>query len=478
MKNLSHSEPLIGLPDSLSSSDFEQIFDEMSPNLLGLISVLSSSSPYVKHLIIKESLWLRGIINTDLSVAVGEILDDCRKSSLSDLSTTLRCAKRRFNLLILLADFGNLLSLSEVTERLAAFAEDITKIVIDLLVYHEFKKVDRKCFLTSFKHYPSNLSNSAARVGLITLAMGKLGSSELNYSSDIDLIFLFDEERYRPQDYSKIRKTFINIIRKFVKILSENTDNGFVYRVDLRLRPDPSSNPICMGLLAAQRYYENFGRNWERAAFIKARVIAGDNDTGFIFLQSLVPFIWRKNLDFATIEDINDIRRRIRKENRFSIGSSLLGYDIKTGMGGIREIELFVQTQQLIFGGRNKNLRIPGTVSTLKELIRSKWIKKEHGLKLIECYERLRMFEHILQLREDKQTHSIPKDLSKLNDVAILLGEQNNEKFLDHLLEILQSVHKIVGELSFQLPSPLIYNHEQIQKNAAMIQNRLPMNAT
>ncbi len=452
MKKLSLCKDLTVSAKEFCNSDIRGHLNGLPSNLFSLANNLSCFSPYIRSLIINESAWLRDIIDDDIYEVVDRVLDDCKNSDLAGLGSKLRLAKRRSNLLILLADFGKLLKLSDVTKLLSYVAENIVEISINLLVNYEFQKVDPKCFINESTYYPVDVPSAASKSGLLAVAMGKLGAYELNYSSDIDLIFLFDEDRYYPNYYSKIRSVFITVIRKFVKILSENTSEGFVYRVDLRLRPDPSSTPVCIGVLAAQRYYENYGRNWERAAFIKARTLAGDKVAGNIFLKSLSPFIWRKNLDFATIEDIADIRRRIRERSRSSTVSGLPGYNIKTGIGGIREIELFVQTQQLICGGRNKTLRLSQTVVVLEKLVSLNLIKRDTGFKLVNSYQELRNLEHILQLVDDKQTHSLPKDEKEISNIAMMLEMQSIKGFFDHISEIIANVDKTIGELFTKSP--------------------------
>ena len=431
--------------------DIRSITQKLPHELLQLVRFLSAHSPYIKQLILKESLWLHSVISIDIDIALKEVINSCWLNKSSELKSLMRIAKRRSTLIILLADFGGVLSLSEVTSALSIFADNILKLSMDVHVFNEFQRVNYSALFIGAENYPSSVDGAASKVGLLALGMGKLGSFELNYSSDIDLIFLFDEEKFYPEFYSKIRAVFIGIIRKIVNVLSEVTSEGYVFRVDLRLRPDPGSNPICIGLLSAQRYYENFGRNWERAALIKARPISGNQLLGDQFLKSLNSFIWRKNLDFAAIADINDIRVKIRKKNKVALTPNLLGYNIKTGLGGIREIEFFVQTQQLISGGKNKMLRQRSTVEALGQLTDFNWVTEGVCRKLVESYEKLRFLEHILQLIDDAQTHSIPNDLKKVEVVANLFGIGKTDVFLTQLLEMLNGVNDIVTELYSRL---------------------------
>ncbi|MDG2474486.1 MAG: glutamine-synthetase adenylyltransferase, partial [Paracoccaceae bacterium] len=405
MKQLLSVTCNIKISKALFPEDIDRKIQDLPNKLPTLIHALSSRSPYINRLICTEMDWLVGVIDNEIEDVLNQIVANCKKNLKNDTFSKLRIAKRRTNLVILLADFGNLFNLVEVTNSLSTFAENILELVMDLYVFNEFDRMDYRSLFKDKNDYPNKICYSSLKSGLCVLGMGKLGSFELNYSSDIDLIFLFDEEKYKPEFYSKIRNAFIVIIRKIVKALSEVTAEGFVFRVDLRLRPDPSSNPICIGALVAQRYYENFGRNWERAIFIKARAIAGDKTFGRKFLGSLTSFVWRKNLDFAAIEDINNIRKKIRKKTPRVLNANLLGYNIKSGLGGIREIEFFAQTQQLIRGGKNKSLRENATVNVLKQLKKTDLIIGSVEKKLIQSYEQLRFLEHILQLMEDSQTH-------------------------------------------------------------------------
>ena len=191
---------------------------------------------------------------------------------------------------------------------------------------------------------------------------------ELNYSSDIDLIVLYDPDRIHTDDADGLQNHFIRLVRALVRLIDERTRDGYVFRTDLRLRPDPGATPLALSVLAAETYYESQGQNWERAAMIKARPVAGDRAAGRDFLDRLRSYVWRRNLDFAAIQDIHSIKRQINAYH----GSGTIavgGHDIKLGRGGIREIEFFAQTQQLIWGGREPRLRVAGTVAALEALV-------------------------------------------------------------------------------------------------------------
>lgn len=282
--------------------------------------------------------------------------------------------------------------------------------------------------------------------GVAILAMGKLGAKELNYSSDIDLIVLFDPEAPALGDPLSAREIAVAAARAVVKTLNEQTADGYVFRTDIRLRPDPGVSAAAVSVRAAEAYYEAHGQNWERAAFIKARASAGDIAVGEAFLKSLRPFIWRKYLDFAAIEDIHSIKRQIHAAK----GGETIefhGHDIKTGRGGIREIEFLAQTQQLILGGKDEALRLRPTLAALSALRDAGQIADEALAKLEDNYRYLRRVEHRLQMINDEQTHKIPRDEQGAARLAAFLGEDDLEAFEARLTGVLRSTHKLFSEL-------------------------------
>ena len=224
--------------------------------------------------------------------------------------------------------------------------------------------------------------DAADAAGMFVLAMGKMGARELNYSSDIDLIVLFDETRHDPDDYADLRRGFIRVTQRLVKLLSEVTAEGYVFRTDLRLRPDPSVTPVCIATEPAEHYYESLGRTWERAAYIKARACAGAIAAGEAFLERLRPFVWRRHLDFWAIQDAQDMRLRIRAHKGLAGPVAVPGHDLKLGQGGIREIEFFTQTRQLIVGGRDAGLRQRATLPALAALADRGWVDREVATRL------------------------------------------------------------------------------------------------
>src|SRR5690606_20346489 len=234
-------------------------------------------------------------------------------------------------------------------------------------------------------------------------ALGKHGGRELNYSSDIDIVAFFDPLKPVLVDPSEATKVYSRIVQKLVGLMEDRQAHGYVFRTDLRLRPDPGSTPVALSVDAALAYYESRGQNWERAAWIKARPCAGDRAVGEAFLKELAPYVWRKHLDFATIADIQAMKRQINIAK--NVGDVRVeGHNVKLGLGGIREIEFFTQTQQLIAGGRDVSLRVRPTAEALSALAEANWISRQACDDLTRTYWFLRAVEDRLQMLRDEQT--------------------------------------------------------------------------
>ena len=260
----------------------------------------------------------------------------------------LRLAKREAALLIALADIGGVWDVVATTEALTRFADAALGAALAFLL--------RQNAHAGRLALDPEAPDPQAGCGMVVLALGKHGARELNYSSDIDLIVLYDAASAAIPAGTEPGPLFVRIAKALARILQERTSDGYVLRVDLRLRPDPASTPVALSTISAYAYYETLGQNWERAALIKARPAAGDLELGRRFLADLAPFIWRKYFDYAAIADIHAMKRQIhavRGHDRVVVP----GHDVKLGRGGIREIEFFVQTQQLIFGGRRPQMR-------------------------------------------------------------------------------------------------------------------------
>ncbi|MFN9110511.1 MAG: bifunctional [glutamine synthetase] adenylyltransferase/[glutamine synthetase]-adenylyl-L-tyrosine phosphorylase, partial [Bacteroidota bacterium] len=262
----------------------------------------------------------------------------------------------------------------------------------------------------------------------VILALGKHGAGELNYSSDVDLVAFFDPRSAIVREDLEPGPVFVRITQQLAKLLQERTGEGYALRVDLRLRPDPGSTSVAVSLPAAYDYYETLGQNWERAAFIKARPIAGDTPMGAKFLADLAPFIWRKYFDYAAIADIHAMKRQIHAV-RGHADIAVAGHDVKLGRGGIREVEFFVQTQQLIFGGRRPQLRGARTLDMLSGLHADGWVTQDAVTDLSAAYRYLRTVEHRLQMISDEQTQRLPAGDDDIEKFARFLGDPDLPAF-------------------------------------------------
>ncbi|MGN6583690.1 MAG: bifunctional [glutamine synthetase] adenylyltransferase/[glutamine synthetase]-adenylyl-L-tyrosine phosphorylase, partial [Rhizobiaceae bacterium] len=335
------------------------------------------------------------------------------------LMAGLRDLKAEAHFLIALADLAAENAAPQSTRRLSALAEVCVGAAVSFLLLD----ADRQGKLVL-----PDKANPGRGSGWIVLAMGKLGAGELNFSSDIDLIVFFDPRApaiVAPLDTSE---HFVRLTRRLVRILQDRTGNGYVFRTDLRLRPDPGSTPLAIPVEAAFHYYEGRGQNWERAAMIQARPIAGDIAAGEAFLRELQPYVWRKYLDYAAIADVHSIKRQIHA-HRGHGEIAVAGHNVKLGRGGIREIEFFVQTQQLIAGGRFPELRGRATVPMLAELASRGWITDEARDALTRQYWFLRDVEHAIQMVADEQSHTLPEDDDGLKRIAHMLGFESRNAF-------------------------------------------------
>jgi glutamate-ammonia-ligase adenylyltransferase len=261
----------------------------------------------------------------------------------------------------------------------------------------------------------------APAAGFAVVAMGKLGSRELNYSSDVDLLLLFDPSTMPRRERDDAGEAAVRIGRRMIELMQKRTEDGYVERVDLRLRPSPEVTPIVLPIDAAISHYESSALPWERAAFIRGRAAAGDLALSNRFLDSIQPFVWRRSLDFGVIEDVRQISARIR--DHFAHGATIgPGYDLKRGRGGIREVEFFVQIQQMIHGGRDPSVRSPATLDAIEALHRAGHLDDAMAGELASAYRLLRTVEHRVQMVDDAQTHLLPAEAEALDNVARLHG--------------------------------------------------------
>jgi glutamate-ammonia-ligase adenylyltransferase len=412
-----------------------------------LLASLFGNSPFLTQCCLAEPAFLmrlahRGHASTFAELVAGLNADLARRDR-PGLMAALRTARRRAALLIALADIAGLWSVEEVTRSLSAFAEA----ALNAAVRHLLSGAAAEGEIA-----PADAADPARDSGFIVLGMGKLGAFELNYSSDVDLILLYDAETVRYTGRRGVERCFTRIAHELVRILGERTAEGYVFRTDLRLRPDPGSTPPAVSRLAAMAYYESAGQNWERAALIKARPVAGDRAAGHAFLAELTPFLWRKHLDFAAIQDIHSIKRQI-DAHRGGGRIRILGHNVKLGRGGIREIEFFAQTQQLIWGGRMPELRSAATCDALAALAGAHRIADTAAAELTDAYRFLRRVEHRLQMVDDAQTHTLPADAEGLRHIATFLGFASADAFAAALRQHLGTVERHYAHLFEEAPT-------------------------
>ena len=435
----------------------------IAPGLRPLIEGTGGCSPYLLSLMGKERDWITEALTMDPDEVRRGLLLDTGSVALADLAPGLRRLKRRVALYAALADLGGVWPLEKVTGLLTDFADAAVDVALRELVSAEIRRG---------KIPGATEEDAATGAGMVALAMGKMGAGELNYSSDIDLIMLFDETRYEPGDEMDARASFIKVTRRMAAALSDVTGDGYVFRTDLRLRPDASVTPVCISMAAAERYYEAEGRNWERAAYIKARACAGDIKAGERFLDTLTPFVWRKHLDFAAIQDTHEMREKIRRHKGLHGPITLEGHNMKLGAGGIREIEFFAQTRQIVSGGRDPDLRCRGTVPALDVLAHKGWIAGETAEKLIRHYRLHREIEHRVQMINDAQTHALPNAPEGIERLAHFCGESDVKAFRADLRARLVEVEALCEP--FFKPEETATEAPQLSEKAEEIVARWP----
>ncbi|WP_262271013.1 bifunctional [glutamine synthetase] adenylyltransferase/[glutamine synthetase]-adenylyl-L-tyrosine phosphorylase [Microvirga yunnanensis] len=420
-----------------------------------LLLALADHSPFLWQLVVNDPARIAGLALAPPEEAHRAIVEkqsglfrEVRSGAMTrnDAVRAFRQNRNAHALLVALADIGGLWSTEQVTQALSDFADASVTGGVNL-VLTEAADLGRIRL--------ANPDSPGEGSGFTVLALGKHGAGELNYSSDIDLVIFFDPDATALKDPSEAATVYTRIAQQLAKLLQERTADGYVHRVDYRLRPDPGSTPTAMSLSSAYVYYETVGQNWERAAFIKARPVAGDLALGETFLKELRPFIWRKYFDFASIADVHAMKRQIHAV-RGHDEIAVAGHDIKLGRGGIREIEFFVQTQQLVFGGRRPALRGRRTLDMLKALHDEGWITDRARDELSDAYRFLRTIEHRLQMVADEQTQRLPADEDALKRFARFCGYPTTKAFATALTDqakIVQGHYALLFEEGPELAS-------------------------
>ncbi|WP_324776605.1 bifunctional [glutamine synthetase] adenylyltransferase/[glutamine synthetase]-adenylyl-L-tyrosine phosphorylase [Brevundimonas sp.] len=428
---------------------FERLADPASEQgwtglLEGAWSALApifAASPYLFGLARRWPELLRDLLAEGPDERLGRVLaaTEALTGGADDLRAPLRRLKGELHLLTALADLGGVWDLDQVTGALSRFADASVNAALRAVADDQRERGK----LVSGPDDPRG-----PVPGLFGLAMGKHGAFELNYSSDIDISLFWEPEGLIPALAEGVEpQRFVDrLAQALAALMQERTGDGYVFRVDLRLRPDPSSTPPVVAAPTALAYYESVGQNWERAAFIKARPVLGDVAAGRGFLKALTPFIWRRSLDYPAILDIQSIKRQIHV-HKTGEGLEAAGANLKLGRGGIREIEFFAQTQQLILGGRDPGLREPRTVDALAALRDAGHVEPDACADLTAAYVELRGLEHRVQMLEDEQTHSLPVDPAARARVAALTGEGDLAVFDTRVEALLVGVNRRYGEL-------------------------------
>lgn len=353
-----------------------------------------------------------GLIDDALQLALADGPD-------ADPATRLRRQREGVALVVAIADLSGRWDLERVTRALSDFADYALDAAIATAIAERMPEAEPR--------------------GFAAIALGKLGGQELNYSSDIDPIFLFDPQTLPHRDRDDVGEAAVRIGRRVIEILSARNEHGYVFRVDMRLRPSPEVTPIVLPVDAAISYYESQALAWEQAAFIRSRTCAGDMVLGHHFLDAIQPFIWRRSMDFGQIKRIGDITQRIR--SAYASGQAFgPGFDLKRGRGGIREVEFLAQAHQLIHGGRNAALRVRPTAAALNALAGAGHLGGDDAAALADSYRLLRTIEHRLQMVDDQQTHSLPDGRAALDGVAALHGLTDGAALLALLRPVVDRV--------------------------------------
>jgi glutamate-ammonia-ligase adenylyltransferase len=441
----------------------------VDPVLAEVLACFGGNSPYLAELALREPDVLRAIMTQGpdavCDLTLGRLAPIPPTLTRAETAALLRTAKRHIALTASVADIGGAWSLDQVTGALSDLAERALRIATAHLLRaaHE----DGALLLP----HPAAPDRGS---GFTVLAMGKLGARELNFSSDVDLILIFDPDAHGP-NADRLGTVFSRLARDLVALMQQRDAGGFVFRTDLRLRPDPGSTPPAISLGTALAYYEGTAQTWERAAMIKARPVAGDLALGRRFLDAIRPFVWRRHLDFAAIADIRAVKRRMDDHKDAALApdglpeARLLGHDLKLGQGGIREIEFCAQTLQLVWGGRNPALRKPATLPALQAAGLAGHLPAETVRVLCTAYDRLRQAEHRLQMVADRQTHSLPDTPAGFAAFATFLGAPSPAACAQDLLTWLRQVHAVfAGILAGPGEPPDLYRQETRTNPAAL----------
>ncbi|WP_221794850.1 bifunctional [glutamine synthetase] adenylyltransferase/[glutamine synthetase]-adenylyl-L-tyrosine phosphorylase [Aquisediminimonas sediminicola] len=397
----------------------------MTADIANALQRANAHSPFLRRLIEKQPEVVDRLAGGDVWGALA--LGRAQALAIDDVGISLRRERDAVALCTAIGDLAGVLSFEEITHALSDFAD---------------RALDKALNQAFHERMPGEAPRGFAIIGL-----GKHGSRELNYSSDIDPIFLFDPNTLPRRERDEPVEAAVRLGKRVIDLLQTRTADGYAFRVDLRLRPSPEATPIALPVESAINYYESMALPWERAAFIRSRPAAGDTQLGQYFLDQLRPFVWRRSLDFGAINEIRGISRRIR--DHYAQGQAFgPGYDLKRGRGGIRECEFFAQIHQMIHGGRDPVLRTPATLDALHALAAHGRIGADEAEALANAYIYYRQIEHRLQMVDDRQTHSLPDNADAINNVARLHGLADADALLASLRPHIDKVGHIYDSLS------------------------------
>ena len=427
------------------------------PAMRAMLMAIGANAPFLADLAIREAAALRQAVRDGPDAVIASVMAGLATIPptipRAQLASRLRAAKRVVSLLVALADIGGLWPLDRVTAALS----DLAETALSLSVAHLLRAAHE----TGELHLPNlkgaNPANPSHACGFTVLGMGKLGARELNYSSDVDVILIHDPAAGVYHGETPVA-FYTRLSRALVTLMEARDADGYVFRTDLRLRPDPAATPPCVALPTAIAYYESMGQNWERAAMLKARPIAGDLALGHAFLDAIRPFIWRRHLDFAAVADIHAMKRRIDDHKGFRASDEtdpvarLLGHNVKLGHGGIREIEFLAQSLQLVWGGRDPSLRVLRTIDALRLLVRAGHIPSRTAGELATAYRFLRRVEHRLQMVHDRQTHTLPERPDQFEAFATFMGYPDGAAFAAAQLRHMARIRTAYGAVFEQIP--------------------------
>ena len=414
-------------------------------NDLPCMASASRVAPYLQRLCRMRPETVKAIVGHGAEHCVAQAIETVSALAAntpdSDARRILRQAKADIHLALASLDLCCSWDWDQVTEAFSDFADAATQAALRIA-----------CWQIAEKGWIEYADPAHPLPGLFILSLGKLGAKELNYSSDIDVVAMFDPDRL-PEGKMSPGEVAPRIIQLMTQILEHPTEHGYVLRVDHRLRPDPRSTPVCISTTSAELYYESVGQNWERMAYIKARPCAGDELAAQAFLETMMPFVWRRHLDFWALEDIRAIKQQIHSTGGHQ-GLENPEFDVKLGRGGIREVEFFAQTQQLVHGGRNPILRQKRTVDALAMLAREGHISEETASDLTHIYGLLRGIEHRIQMLNDEHTHSLTAREEQRTKVATLAGYDDLPRFDADVSQLRKQVHDYYSDL-FHETEPL-----------------------